>query len=186
VRKLVLRSLGVLSILLGLSTIPVTPLRFTLKCERIKQTPKFCTYAFSPTFNKSQCIPVQDQDVICEGLRDYLLPDLYSSMIVKDPNGSPIINSPGPGDSSRRSRPNFSVINYKTRESLILPNFSNNSREGIDSYRKDFHQFLKEKDRKNFSRVELQPVPWILPMIGTACGLLGGVFCFQNAVKSRE
>jgi hypothetical protein len=186
-RKTIYRSCGVLSILVGLCAVAFLSTSRTLLCSRVKLSNKFCTYGFFPTLHKSQCVAVQDNDIICEIIGDYIHPNFHSSVVAKNPNGSSVIFARGAGDGRKDSRPKFSVVNYHTKDRLVLANFSNEGLEAIKTKQKSFNQFLLDKNQKTFQAKESNPYTYIyiIPVIGTS--MIACIACFQKAVfQSKE
>jgi hypothetical protein len=186
-RKLIYQLLGIFSILASLGLISILPTADTFTCNKIKYRHQYCTYGFFVGLYKNQCISVQEKDVVCEIIKNYTLPYLHSSGIVKNPNGSRVEKRRVSGGGSNSSaRPNFSVINYQTKENLTLTNESSNSLEGIESNRQSFHRFLRDKNQTHFQIYEKNITAWafIVPFLGL--GLLGFILCFQKSTSPDE
>jgi hypothetical protein len=177
-KKKIFRSLGVFSVLAGLYVASFLSIRDTLVCNRIRVHQKFCTYGFFATPYRSKCIDVQPNDIVCEIIEDYIFPNFHSSAVLKNPNGSPVINQKGPGDGKNVSRPNFSVISYHTKDKLVLTNFSNNSLEDIQYKRKLFYQFVQDKNQYIFQMQESNPYVnvYIFPIMGLSILICIGFF----------
>jgi hypothetical protein len=145
---------GVGMLLFGFVLCSGIPQSINLKCfkPQVNQS-KFCTYGndILATTSRVRCSDVPLSSVICEKMRvSSVHPSLKDSYILVNPTGTYIQTYAPRADPKGARIPHLVIVNYKTKDKLIVSNYGSTSQAGIESLKQEFDLFLKKPDQKPF------------------------------------